>query len=347
MTAGNGGRGRGSPRWPSIEVMSAVSSPQTKAPEPMRISRSKSKPRAHDVVAEQAVLARLPERVLEALDGERVLGAHVHVALVRADGEGADDHALDERVRVALEHRAVHERAGVALVRVAEDVLGVVVLLLGEAPLHPGGEAGAAAAAEAGGEDLFDDLLGRHRGEHLGEGLVAVAGDVLVDVERVDDARVAQHDLDLAVEERDVVHLRLRPVGAGRVAHEALDHAPLEQVFLDDLGHVVDLDVLVEDAVGVDQRHGALHAGAEAAGLDDVDLAGELARLEFFAHRLAHVEGAGGDAAAAGADQEVTSHVSHSRFTRSQVLMRYASTGVPPTRWLTTIVWTLSLSSRP
>ena len=139
--------------------MSAVSSPQTKAPEPMRISRSKSKPRAHDVVAEQAVLARLPERVLEALDGERVLGAHVHEALVRADGEGADDHALDERVRVALEHRAVHERAGVALVRVAEDVLGLVVLLLGEAPLHPGGEAGAAAAAQAGGEDLLDDLL--------------------------------------------------------------------------------------------------------------------------------------------------------------------------------------------
>ena len=52
---------------------------------------------AHDVLAEQAVLARLPERVLEALDGERVLGAHVDVALVRADGEGADDHALDER----------------------------------------------------------------------------------------------------------------------------------------------------------------------------------------------------------------------------------------------------------
>ena len=42
--AGNGGRGRGSPRLPSIEVISAVSSPQTKAPEPMRISRSKLKP---------------------------------------------------------------------------------------------------------------------------------------------------------------------------------------------------------------------------------------------------------------------------------------------------------------
>ena len=34
LTAGNGGRGRGSPRLPSIEVSRAVSSPQTNAPAP-------------------------------------------------------------------------------------------------------------------------------------------------------------------------------------------------------------------------------------------------------------------------------------------------------------------------
>ncbi len=33
-TAGKGGRGRGMPRLPSMEVISAVSSPQTKAPAP-------------------------------------------------------------------------------------------------------------------------------------------------------------------------------------------------------------------------------------------------------------------------------------------------------------------------
>jgi hypothetical protein len=33
-TAGKGGRGRGSPRLPSIEARRAVSSPQTKAPAP-------------------------------------------------------------------------------------------------------------------------------------------------------------------------------------------------------------------------------------------------------------------------------------------------------------------------
>ena len=39
---GNGGFWRGSPRLPSTECMSAVSSPQTKAPAPIRISTSKA-----------------------------------------------------------------------------------------------------------------------------------------------------------------------------------------------------------------------------------------------------------------------------------------------------------------
>ena len=40
--AGNGGRGRGIPRSPSIEAISAVSSPQTKAPAPFLTLMSKS-----------------------------------------------------------------------------------------------------------------------------------------------------------------------------------------------------------------------------------------------------------------------------------------------------------------
>ena len=42
--AGNGGRGLGSPRFPSMEVMRAVSSPQTKAPAPRRRSMSNENP---------------------------------------------------------------------------------------------------------------------------------------------------------------------------------------------------------------------------------------------------------------------------------------------------------------
>src|SRR5579864_4580611 len=49
LSAGNGGRGRGVPRLPSTDAISAVSSPQTKAPAPMRISTWKLKQigRAH------------------------------------------------------------------------------------------------------------------------------------------------------------------------------------------------------------------------------------------------------------------------------------------------------------
>src|SRR4030042_1011431 len=43
-TAGNGGRLRGIPLLPSIEAISAVSSPQTKAPAPSLIFKWKPKP---------------------------------------------------------------------------------------------------------------------------------------------------------------------------------------------------------------------------------------------------------------------------------------------------------------
>src|SRR5208337_2652444 len=43
LWAGNGGRGRGSPTLPSMEAMSEVSSPQTKAPAPSRIFSLKEK----------------------------------------------------------------------------------------------------------------------------------------------------------------------------------------------------------------------------------------------------------------------------------------------------------------
>ena len=111
-------------------------------------------------------------------------------------------------MRVALEHRAVHERARVALVAVADEVLDCPsggIVGVGELPLLPGGEARAAAAAQPGGQDLLDDLLGRHAREHLVEGLIAVGLQVVVDVLGVDDAHVAQDQLLLAVEERVVL----------------------------------------------------------------------------------------------------------------------------------------------
>ncbi len=104
---------------------------------------------AEDVLAEQPELAGLAQGDDQVLDGQRVLVADVDDALGRAGGEGADQHPLDDAVRVALEHRAVHVGAGVALVGVADEELAAAVGLLGEQlPLEAGREAGAAAAAQ-------------------------------------------------------------------------------------------------------------------------------------------------------------------------------------------------------
>ncbi len=231
-------------------------------------------------VPKQAHLPGLVDGELQPLHRQRVFGPQVDEALLRADGVGADGHALDEAVRVALQHRPVHEGPGVALVGVAEDVLHVRFGLAGELPLEPGGEAGAAAATKAAAEHLTHHLLGGHIGQHLGQRLVALSGDVFLDLERVDDARVPQDDLDLPVEELDVAHLGHRLVRARRVAHQTVDYPPLEQVLFHDLADVFDLDVLIEDPVGVDQDYRSHCARSQTAGLDDPVLPGKALAFE-------------------------------------------------------------------
>ena len=190
---------------------------------------------AEDVVAEHAVGAGLLDRALEAQHGERVLGADVEDALRRAGHVPGDHHPLEQRVRVALDLVAVHVGAGVALVRVADEVLLGPGRRAQELPLVAGEVARAAAAAQLGRLELLDDAGGVGVDQDLVEGLVAADRDVLLDVVGVDEAAVAQHDLDLALEERDLV-----PVGQLGVAVAVLDVA----------GEVVPLLDLAEHELG-------------------------------------------------------------------------------------------------
>ena len=93
---------------------------------------------------------------------------------------------------IALQHGAVHERAGVALIGVAADILHIALALPGKEPLLPGGEAAAAAPAQAAVLDGLDDLIGGHPRQHTAQCLVAVHGNVLVDIFGVNDTAVAQ-----------------------------------------------------------------------------------------------------------------------------------------------------------
>ena len=105
--------------------------------------------RAADAVAQQAQALGLLDGRLEVLHGQRILGAHVDEALLRAHRVGRDRHAFQHAVRIALQHGAIHERAGVAFVGVADHVLLLLAGLGDGAPLQARGIARAAAPAQA------------------------------------------------------------------------------------------------------------------------------------------------------------------------------------------------------
>src|SRR5215218_6453076 len=122
-------------------------------------------PGALDVAAEQAAVVGGVDGGLQAAAGPAALAAQVDERGAAADRVGGHDHALDQRVRVAFQQLHVLEGARLALVGVDHQVGRLAGALGEEAPLHPRGEAGAAAAAQAGVLDQLDEVL---RG--LGEG---------------------------------------------------------------------------------------------------------------------------------------------------------------------------------
>src|SRR4029450_5428571 len=116
-----------------------------------------------EAVAEVFRLVGLAHRRGEPAPGLDVLAADVDEGGRRADGARRDEHALDERVRVALEQVAILEGSRLALVGVDHQVDGAGVGLRDERPLGPRREPGAAEAAEVRALDLLQDRGGLHR----------------------------------------------------------------------------------------------------------------------------------------------------------------------------------------
>ena len=88
---------------------------------------------AEDILAQQAKLAGLLDGDIERLDRQRIFRAAVDVALACADRVGGDDHAFDHGMRIAFQHAAVHERARVAFIGVADHVFDIAGIARGKA----------------------------------------------------------------------------------------------------------------------------------------------------------------------------------------------------------------------
>ena len=136
---------------------------------------------AEDTIAQESQALGVANRLREMLDRYGILRADVDVAVAGPDGVGADEHALDDSVGVALAHPTVHERPGIALVGVADQVFRLAGGVAAELPLPPRGKARAPAPAKATGRDLGNDILGGHSTEDFGQRIVAVERQIILD----------------------------------------------------------------------------------------------------------------------------------------------------------------------
>ena len=156
----------------------------------------------------------------QAADGQRILGPHINESLIGPHRISGDGHAFEYGMRIALEHAAVHERTGIALVGIADDVFFGAGRFGDGAPLQAGRESGTAAAAQSAADDGFDHALGILLGERVEQRGVAVGGDVTFDALGIDDAAVGEHHGFLEGEKRRV---RIGLFGFGLAALERGD----------------------------------------------------------------------------------------------------------------------------
>ena len=143
-----------------------------------------------DVCSQKAALSGLVDGHGQTFHGQWVFRPDINISLMSLGGDAGDDHALQDPMRIALHHGAVHERARIALISVADYVFLGTGLTQNLLPLSAGGEAAASASTETGLRDLLYDPFRRHVEQGLCHGAVTAHGDVFPDGFGVDVAAV-------------------------------------------------------------------------------------------------------------------------------------------------------------
>jgi len=171
-------------------------------------------------------------------------------------------------MRVAFEDFTVHERAGVALICVANHVFGCVWSLAGKFPFQTGGEASATTPTKFGVEDGLDHRFRGHFTEDLCQGLVTINCDVVLNISRIDLADVFKDDANFLV-------FGLAEFFVGDIPHLSfvlLEFAALDEMFHHDWTDSCwgQLDVMT--TFGVNQNIGTVSVGITHSGdVQDLD----------------------------------------------------------------------------
>ena len=147
---------------------------------------------------------------------------------------------------IPLHNGAVHKCAGVALVAVADDVLGVGFLLSGAVPLAAGRETAAAASAQPGIGDRFADFLVGHFKQRLFKAGITALCDIFLDILRIRCAAVLQNDAVLPLVEGNILLAGVRH--AIQMIYEAVNDLAAQNGSFQNFAAVLRLYMDIHDA---------------------------------------------------------------------------------------------------
>src|SRR5208337_2038491 len=156
----------------------------------------KIKTRSQDVLSQPSACIGLFQGTINDVHQIAVFSPDVDIALVGADSKAGDDHPFDQLVGIVFEQWPVLAGSRLALVGVADNVLGIGRLFGYETPLHAGVEPRPTPPSEAGVLHLLDDRVRPHF-ERLLQGFVAVVLEIDVNRGRVRDTKPLGENLHL------------------------------------------------------------------------------------------------------------------------------------------------------
>src|ERR1700722_4119025 len=123
----------------------------------------------------------------------RIFGADIDVAYGCADGQRRDGHAFDQEERIALHQHAVGERAAVAFIGVADDVILISLDPRGRAPFNAGWKTRPTTPAQARGKNLLDRRLRTQRSRAF-EARGAAVTSIVVKRQRVRHSAASEYE---------------------------------------------------------------------------------------------------------------------------------------------------------
>jgi len=106
------------------------------------------KARAENVFTQKSVGLCLLDGRVQALQGELVLTADIDIAFISANSITGNEHGFDDAVRVTFQDYAVLEGAGLAFIRVADDILFCSSSFANKTPFQAGRKTCAAASLQ-------------------------------------------------------------------------------------------------------------------------------------------------------------------------------------------------------